>query len=166
MGGLSPREVLAQAAAASIDIQQDAARYDTSVTLAYHCAGWGFLVPHGVRAEVLPLGKIGLVPRAPRHCLGLSNVRGSVVPIFSLDLLLGQEPERNSRNQYFLLHDSPTGAVGVLVNEIPRSVQLSAQDQVHSVSHLPEQLEPHVRNVYRYREEIWHELDVESLLKI
>ncbi len=66
--------------------------------------------------EVVPLGRLTRVPHAPPALLGLGNVRGTVMPMVSVDALL-DKPSSVGRQIIVLDRDEP---IGLVVTDIPR----------------------------------------------
>lgn len=162
----SPHAALGDAAAMQLEIEEQGLSSEKIITLGYQCAGWNFLVRHGVMAEILPLPRINPVPRSPSYCWGICNIRGNITPVFDLSEKLTGESEFNARDSfYILLQGEAASRVGIVINKIPMSMQLNREQLIGQASHLPDSLNEFVVNVYRQEEDIWHELDVESLLK-
>lgn len=161
-----PHNALDDAAAIQFELEASEQENTRVITLGYPCAGWNFLVRTGVMAEVLPLPKINPVPRSPSYCWGICNIRGNITPVFDLSEKLAGQSEFKPRDTFYvLLQGSATSQVGIVINRIPKSMQFEQDQIIGQSSYLPEGLNEYVQNVYRQDEEIWHELDVESLLK-
>jgi purine-binding chemotaxis protein CheW len=61
------------------------------------------------------------LPRAPRHCLGVVDCRGRLVPIFDLSARLGVRPPRSVEqlvDGHVLVVSDPCGEVGYAVDEV------------------------------------------------
>jgi purine-binding chemotaxis protein CheW len=117
-------------------------------------------------AEVLPLPKINPVPRSPDYCWGICNIRGNITPVFDLSEKIAGQSEFKPRDTFYvLLQGNSANQVGIVINRIPKSMQFEQDQLIGQSSYLPEGLNEYVNNVYRQDEEIWHELDVEDLLK-
>lgn len=61
--------------------------------------------------EILDMRAIARLPQAPRHLLGMIDVRGEGVPVIDLRLTLGFEPAADSQNSRIvvLAVDTPDG---------------------------------------------------------
>jgi len=163
----TPHETLTEAAVIELKVQdntgEDQGRF---ITLGYHCAEWSFLVCNGVMAEVLPLPKINSVPRSPSYCWGVCNIRGNIVSVFDLsERITGQSEFERRDRLYVLLQGDVSSQVGVVVRDIPKSMRFSISQQVQQASHVPDELAPYMKGVYREQEVVWHELDILGLLK-
>jgi chemotaxis signal transduction protein len=61
------------------------------------------------------------LPRAPRHCLGVVDCRGRLVPLFDLGGRLGITPLRSERelvDGHVVLVQDPVGEIGYAVDEL------------------------------------------------
>jgi chemotaxis signal transduction protein len=90
----------------------------------------------GDRLLALPLGDVSEVfrmvataaklPRAPRHCLGVVDCRGLLLPLFDLGARLGITPPRSERqlcDGHIVLVQQPAGPVGFAVDELRELVE-------------------------------------------
>lgn len=69
--------------------------------------------------EVVTIGRMTRVPHAPQALLGLSNIRGTVMPIVSIDALL-DKPSSAGRRVIVLDRRDP---IGLAVADVPRLVE-------------------------------------------
>ena len=68
--------------------------------LTVRVAGEAVAVPAGTVREVLRPGAVTRVPHAPAGLLGLTNLRGAVLPVVSFARLLGrEEPPASAASQ-------------------------------------------------------------------
>lgn len=58
------------------------------------------------------------LPRAPRHVLGMGDLRGTVIPIVDLGLSLGLGPAAASPASVIAVVQAPEGLVGLLVDAV------------------------------------------------
>jgi chemotaxis signal transduction protein len=65
---------------------------------AFTLAGARFAVDVRSAREVVLFDEITAVPRAPRHLVGIANLRGTVMPIVDICALLGLPASRPSRS--------------------------------------------------------------------
>jgi purine-binding chemotaxis protein CheW len=70
------------------------------------------------------------LPRAPRHCLGVVDCRGRLVPVFDLGARLGITKAREPValvDAHVLLVRDPVGEVGYAVDEVVELVEQAAE---------------------------------------
>ncbi len=104
----------------------DAQATHTPSRYGYRMAGCGFLVGERMLSEVVLAPTLAPVPKAPEWLLGLSNVRGVIVPVFDLwKFVLAQPPERAASTVLVLnLGEAP---VGLVIDSLPQPVPLDSQ---------------------------------------
>ncbi len=96
------------------------------IRYAYRIAGYGFLLGEGVLSEVVIAPTLSPVPRSPEWLLGLTNVRGTIVPVFDLwRFVRTQLPQRATGT--VLVLDLDTAAVGLMIDELPKLVPFDSQ---------------------------------------
>lgn len=73
-------------------------------------------------AEVVPAPAIARLPHAPARLLGVSNVRGAVIPVADTGALLGLEPLGSA--PFLLIARTQRGLLGLAASEQPKAVEL------------------------------------------
>lgn len=68
--------------------------------------------------EVVVLEEFTVVPLAPSHLLGLTNLRGYILPIVDVRPLLGLRAQPGARGARLLVLDGGGGQVGVAVDSV------------------------------------------------
>ena len=90
--------------------------------LAVVVGGQTYTLPGDKLVEVLRRSRITRVPHAPPALLGVSNLRGAVLPVVSLARLMGSAPGSEERVVVF----DHAGTVGLLVDAVLRLDQANA----------------------------------------
>lgn len=127
----------------------------------YHIGPLGLLVQPGVLAEVLAVPSIERLPGTPPWLLGITNFRGTVVPVFRLhDLLDDTKPDRPPG--YCLALSQREGLVALVVDDRPR--QVTAPKRLHDRPLLPGLLSECVKACYLEGDNLWLDIDYERLL--
>ncbi|RYG34160.1 MAG: hypothetical protein EON93_08510, partial [Burkholderiales bacterium] len=86
--------------------------------LTFRSAGRIYAVPAGSVREIVLPQQLAKVPLSPKPLLGLANLRGAVLPVASLNLLLGRAGvERQSGSERVIVLDGRPG-FGVLVDDV------------------------------------------------
>lgn len=86
--------------------------------------------------EVVITPNITRMPQTPSYVKGVANIRGNVIAIFDLEErfnLLRSEIQTNG-NKYTLVVESDDLKMGLLVNDVPNTISVSAGDLDESVS--------------------------------
>ncbi|MGV8950689.1 MAG: chemotaxis protein CheW [Cypionkella sp.] len=90
--------------------------------LAVVVGGQAYTLPGDHLVEVLRRSRITRVPHGPPSLIGVSNLRGAILPVVSLARLMGSAP--GSEERVVVLDHS--GAVGLLVDAVLRLDQVNA----------------------------------------
>jgi purine-binding chemotaxis protein CheW len=92
--------------------------------LTLRAGGQLYAVPAGQVAEVIRLPAIARVPQAPKGLLGLANLRGNVLPVASLQGLLGGEATTDAATRAIVLDG--TAPVALAVDAVEALVTVDA----------------------------------------
>lgn len=89
----------------------------------YSVCGVRLLVAPGVSSEVILAPDLYLAPNAPAWLLGLTNMRGNIVPVFDLGYFIGARAANNPVHTV-LIQSSGAHAAGLVIDELPQSLAL------------------------------------------
>ena len=81
--------------------------------LTLRSGGQLYALPAEQVAEVIRLPAVARVPQAPKGLLGLANLRGNVLPVASLQGLLGGEPRADAATRAIVLEGAAPVALAV-----------------------------------------------------
>lgn len=104
--------------------------------------------------EILKVPSITQVPRVPAPVLGITSLRGTIVPVLDLRRFLGvepREPRRDTRVLVLRAHGEPVGVVvdrvvsvqrleRDTIEPVPRTMQRDASDALEGVGRLEDRL--------------------------
>jgi twitching motility protein PilI len=126
------------------------------VRYGFRVADIGFLFGRQILCEVIPPPLVARIPRTPEWLSGVTNLRGSLVPVFDLRPLLNL-PLRTSGEAVVIVLDRGEHAAAVLVDGQPRALTgLSALSQLPP---LPVALDNHVSMGFVAQGTTWLELE-------
>jgi purine-binding chemotaxis protein CheW len=83
--------------------------------------------------EVVITPNVTRMPQTASFVKGVANIRGNVIAIFDLEDRFNLIRSQNSGNKYTLVVESDDVKLGLLVNEVPNTVSVSANDLDESV---------------------------------
>lgn len=131
----------------------------------FSAAGAHFLISQNVLAELLEAPVYTPLPNTPNYCLGLVNVRGTIVPYFSLhNLLLGSGEEVGSiGGRYGLLLGRQSDAVMLTVSTKPTALDQQDLQANHEIERKCEPLRHCIKEAFKGHGTIWHLLDEDKL---
>ncbi len=118
----------------------------------------GILISERTLSEVMKSFQVYPIPNTQPWMQGLTNLRGNLIPVYDLALLLGLTTEPMEHNNLLIL-EKGEDSIGVLIDNLPRSRDIS---QWHSLMHsprLPAGLTDYLIEVYAVDEVIWISFD-------
>lgn len=123
----------------------------------FHIGELGLLVGSNIGAEVTPVPEAVRIPGTPPWFLGVSNLRGSLVPVFDLPRLFGYPGDMSGRENFGLVLGEGEGAVSILIDEYPQA--LAGLAVVNEPPPLPEALMPFVEQTSILDDSLWIDFD-------
>ncbi len=130
---------------------------DARIRYGFKIAGMGLLVDSDEVAEVVPRPNLARIPRTPAWFSGLSNLRGTLIPMFDLKLLMGLDDKGRGKEKFSLIIGQGDKAMGFFIEQYP--IGLENMEAVAEQPPLPMLLLPFVGQAYFTNESIYVELD-------
>ena len=125
--------------------------------------GFNFLIKQGLYCELLTDIKVSPLPNAPDHFFGLTNVRGSLVPVYQMECLI-DGPTAVVSPKMALLFDLPSEGAALAISDKPQSLNIAEMEELGcDRAELPELLRPLLVNTYSRRNIKWHQIDHQAL---
>jgi len=84
--------------------------------------------------NIVRMQHITRVPKAPSYVKGVINLRGEVIPVFSLRLKMGLEEVEETKSFRIIILKIEGESVGIIVDEVREVANLSA-DEIEKVNH-------------------------------
>lgn len=132
-------------------VEKEAGRY------GFRIGTLGLLIQQGSGSEVVQMPTVWTLPGAPPWFMGLTNLRGNLVPVFDLRQLLGLGQRALNEKPLVLVFDQGDKAVGIVIDDFPKPIM--ALSQLPHLPQLPTVLHGHVHRGYVKDEIIWLEFD-------
>ena len=130
---------------------------DGQMRYGYKIADIGLLVDANTVAEVVPRPLPVRLPRTPAWFCGLTNLRGTLVPIFDLKLLMGVAEKDKGREAFALIVGEGDEAVGFFIEQYPAG--LDTLEAVTELPPLPQSLLPFSGPAYFSKDSIFVEFN-------
>lgn len=123
----------------------------------------GLMINFDDSSELTDIPQIYHLPNTPHWLLGVVNLHGRLIPVFDLlrFLHLDSSPDQSTQRLLILGHDAD--AAGILIDNLPYRLKWTNEKQ-SDADLAPQLLEPHVRACCMIEEQIWFDLDSDSLL--
>lgn len=118
----------------------------------------GFLINDETICEVVKDFKIFPIPNTCSWMRGWINLRGNLIPVYDLSLLLGLTEEPKYFENLLIL-DKQSESVGILINNLPKSCDVSGWKVMSHVPQLQVDLTNYIRQIYRTDDRIWLDLE-------
>jgi len=120
----------------------------------------GLLLPPDIISEVSEGLAICRLPNASRWLVGMSNLRGNMVPVFDLSILFNlQIEEIENRKLLFLKIDDDW--VGVYSDRLPVRINLDKEKKLNDIPPVPSELRSFVKMGYQ-QTDIWLDWDIKD----
>jgi chemotaxis signal transduction protein len=133
----------------------------TEQYFAFYIGEYPFVISAQCFCAVFVETPIAAVPNSPAALVGLSNIRGALTPVYQLNTALGCAP---AKKKFIFCVGKTDKAVGLLVDALPSSLALSANERTHSApqnnNNLLRELSP---RSYLHENRLWHWLDGEKI---
>lgn len=96
--------------------------------LAFMLADEEYAVKVEDMREIIRLQRVTAVPRAPEYILGITSIRGVIVPVFDIRKRLGLEAREPSRSTRILVMSDDGSPHGVIVDRVTGVVRIGKDD--------------------------------------
>ncbi len=113
-------------------------------------------------SELSEMAAMHRLPNAPDWFCGIANLRGKLTPVFDLARYLGVGLGTDAKRMLLVLARG-ADATGVVIDGLPERLRWAA-DAEHDAGAAPQRLAPHVRGAAILGEQLWFDLDTQSLL--
>lgn len=111
--------------------------------------------------DPLPIFRL---PNTPNWLLGLSNLRGNLIPIIDLARYLGEVP-LNREKQMLLVVGSGNRTIGMIIDGVLEQISLNDEIPPSAVKDSPDIIKPFINAAYRFQGEIWLQADLDSMFR-
>lgn len=114
----------------------------------------GFLISSETLCEVMKKFTVYPVPNTKPWMHGLVNLRGNLIPVYDMSMLLGLT-KVPAKQESLLVMDKGTNSVGVLIDTLPQTCDLSGRKKLPHVPNLPAGLTQCVTDAYSVDDVLW-----------
>lgn len=125
----------------------------------------GLLFPFDVGREVIGPPSVTRIPNSVSWLRGLANVRGALVPVVDTAAAFGMEREPGVASYLLILGHGET-ALGLLIDGLPRLLDLAASQLVSDSPPTPRLLAEAVTATYEHGGRTWFDVDLDVLFDI
>ncbi len=144
----------------------------------FKTGGYNFLIPQDMHSEVLARPAIFPLFNSPTLFIGLTNVRGSFLPVYNLASILTlktADPAPPSANgtlknrktvcstDYTIILGENEEAVGIAVDEIPLSLSMNHAEPLVEVPGFPPPMAGSIQGGYKIKGDCWLHFNYKTL---
>ena len=115
--------------------------------------------------EILQYPLLTKVPGAKSWVLGISNVRGNLLPILDLFGFLSGESSQLSRNSRVLVLQHMGISAGLLVDEVFGMKHFPEEERVHDNPVFGSRIDRFIKETYKQGGELWWVFDLHALVE-
>jgi twitching motility protein PilI len=141
------------------------------------------LIPQFGGSEVIIQPPVFQIPNTSDYFLGVSNIRGNIVPVYNFFKAFNlkhsyrsgnsgsaiplHDRRNESRQQRILVLGTGEQSVGLIINTLPQAVQISnSTTRISELQPLPDRLAEFVVGGYVVGGVHWHEVDFIQLIRV
>lgn len=133
--------------------------------LGYQVGGLRLVTPMGEINEILKVPKISALPGVQNWILGISNVRGRLLPIVDLHDYLSMAPTLPMSQWRVLVVEDDDLIAGLLVEQ-SLGIQHFLEDSFEEASSEGiEALKPYIHGAFRHGGRVFYEMHLKSILR-
>lgn len=137
---------------------------DSAERLAFRIGPVGLLCSSDAGREVVLPPPVTHLPHLPAWMLGLTNVRGTLLPVVDLAAAYAVVHDTTLR-PYLLVMGAAEDALGLLVDGLPVITRFEAEERMRGVPPHPDRLAGHVAGGYERDGVVWLDVDVEGIFR-
>lgn len=159
---LSPAEALGGEFVLPESAGTEGTRAAAAERLAFRIGPVGLLCPSDAGREVVLPPPITRLPNLPAWIRGLTNVRGTLLPVVDLAAAFGIEHEA-ALPRYLLVMGAGEDPLGLLVDGLPTIASFEPEERMRGVPPHPEFLAGHVSSGYERGGVVWLDVEAEAI---
>jgi len=123
----------------------------------------GLLFPWDAGREIVVPPRVGHIPNTAPWFAGLANVRGGLVPVVDTAVAFSVARQAGVPG-YLFIFDDGEDTLGLLIDGLPRVIDLKASERLASLPLLPSLLEGGVvLAAYDHADRVWLDLNLDGL---
>lgn len=167
---LSPTAALARFSAPAGSLAGATSSREETLRHGFRIGGIGLLVPAKTGTEVVVATQLARIPRGARALRGILNLRGNLIPVFDLNVAIGNaiakssSPADRAQKSVVLVFGKGENAAGLLIDDFPMAVP--GLRPAGQLGPLPDPLAAHVTGALATAEQIWLEFAHEGLFQV
>lgn len=147
----------------SVGEQSSALTPSSERVYGFQLGQFNFLLEKGTPAEIIAQPQFNPMPNCPDHILGLVNVRGTIVPAYSLLPFLGHNERHTEPFKYGLMVGKSSRSVLIAMLEKPTAIDVQLLSLNNLSKDYPTRIDTFIKKSYSYAQGQWNMLDTQGL---
>ncbi len=132
----------------------------------FKVGGMNLIIDEATKCEILEVNNIHYVPLSANWLIGVSNIRGDVIPIIDLkELVNGNSKNAAFKNGTVAVLGEGENSIGIELDELPVLLEFNKTEKLDDCSSLTENIQPFIHYAYKKDNDIWLCIDFESLIQ-
>lgn len=160
---MTPTAALAGKLVPPLAVGKEAAHTAVQERLSFRVGPFGILIPPDAGREVVLPPTVSRLPHLPVWLLGITNVRGMLVPVVDTARALEVEHDASAR-RFLMIFNYGKEVFGLLVDGLPRRQGFEAHERLGHLPPHPSLLAGHLTDTYDRDGILWFELDLDGFL--
>jgi len=132
--------------------------------LSFKVGELSLLISENTISELTDATSICSIPNTADWLLGLTNLRGNLIPIFELKTLLGFSVEQEKKRMLLVLGQGDE-AVGIPIDALPAQQTFSTNDKLNNLPALPNVIKDYIPSGYEQNGILWFNFDHEAFFQ-
>lgn len=104
------------------------------------------------------------VPKAPYHIKGVINLRGDIIPVMSLRIKFGLEPDEYTNDTRIIIVKLDGNAMGIIVDEVKEVINLTEEDIEKVTKDTNDEKSIYIQGVGKIDQELFTLLNLDGLI--
>ncbi len=114
--------------------------------------------------NIVKMQKLTRVPKAQTYFLGVINIRGEIIPVMSLRLKFGLEPDKiGPKTRILIIKPDKNSAVGIIVDEVKEVFNIS-EDEIDKAPQNNDETASYVLGVGKHEKGLITLLNIMSVI--
>ncbi len=132
----------------------------------FKASNMNFIIDEATACEILEESNIHFVPLSATWLIGVSNIRGDVVPIIDLEKLInGDDTNAEYKNRKLAIIGKGENTIGIELDELPVLLEFDKRKKLNDFSNQAERIRPFIQYAYTKDDDIWFCINFPSFIQ-
>lgn len=107
------------------------------------------LIDENTPSELLKNSSVYPIPLTTKWIIGVSNIRGDIIPIIDLESIInGTSKDLDVNNSNIIIINKGAEAIGLMLEQLPKIVSFTDDKKLNDYSDLPESIRDYINYAY------------------